>query len=89
MKISFDKAFYKSLSKLKTPLVANQIERMIAIIQASRSIRDIPQIKKLQGFTDYYRIRLGDFRLGIELEDNESVRFIIIAHRKDIYKYFP
>ncbi len=89
MKISFDKAFYKSLSKLKNPIVANQVEEVIGIVQDSRSIREIPQIKKLQGFSNYYRIRLGDYRLGIELENSQSVRFIVITHRKDVYKYFP
>ncbi len=89
MKILFDKAFYKSLSKLKNPVVSNQLEEVIEIVQSSQSIREIPQIKKLQGFSHYYRIRLGDYRLGIELEDSQSVRFIVIAHRKDVYKHFP
>ena len=89
MKISFDKAFYKSLSKLKNPVVSNKIEEVIEIVQRSQSIKEIPQIKKLRGFSHYYRIRLGDYRLGIEQEDSQSVRFRVIAHRKDIYKYFP
>jgi len=89
MKISFDKAFYKSLSKLKNSVVSNQVEEVIGIVQGSRSIREIPQIKKLQGFSHYYRIRLGDYRLGIELEDSQSIRFIVIAHWKDVYKHFP
>lgn len=89
MKISFDKAFYKSLSKLKNPVIADKVEDVITVVLASQSIREIPQIKKLQGFSHYYRIRLGDYRLGIEVEDTQSVRFIVIAHRKDVYKYFP
>ncbi len=89
MKISFDKAFYKSLSKLKNPSVAREVEAVIESIQSSQSVREIPQIKKLQGFKNFYRLRIGDYRLGIELEDSQTVRFIIIANRKDIYKYFP
>ena len=89
MKILFDKAFYKSLSKLRNPIVADDIDEIISTVRASRSIREIPQLKKIQGFSHYYRVRLGDYRLGIELEDTQTLRFIVVAHRKDIYKYFP
>jgi mRNA-degrading endonuclease RelE of RelBE toxin-antitoxin system len=33
--------------------------------------------------------RISDYRIGIELLYNSIVRFIIIAHRKEIYKIFP
>ena len=43
----------------------------------------------MEGFTDFYRIRIGDYRVGIELENDNSVTFLKLKHRKDIYKYFP
>ncbi|MCB0846226.1 MAG: type II toxin-antitoxin system RelE/ParE family toxin [Bacteroidetes bacterium] len=53
------------------------------------------KLKKLQGFENYYRIKLGDYRIGIEIEKSpentgeEIVTFIRFIHRKDIYRYFP
>jgi mRNA interferase RelE/StbE len=41
------------------------------------------------GFSNFYRIRIGDYRVGIELLDLDTILFIAIAHRKDIYKTFP
>ncbi|WP_374754821.1 type II toxin-antitoxin system RelE family toxin [Dyadobacter psychrophilus] len=44
--------------------------------------------KKLKGFSNAYRIRIGDYRVGIFVENN-IVELARIAHRKDIYKVFP
>ncbi|MCA9917044.1 MAG: type II toxin-antitoxin system RelE/ParE family toxin [Anaerolineales bacterium] len=42
----------------------------------------------MQGYESYFRIRLGDYRIGIEVE-NQTVIFVRILHRKDIYRRFP
>jgi len=44
--------------------------------------------KKIEGYEAYYRLRIGDYRLGIKLAGNtlELIRFL---HRKDIYRRFP
>jgi len=45
-----------------------------------------PSYKKLKG-EDAYRIRVGDYRIIYEIED-DLIRVIVISvgHRKDIYK---
>lgn len=58
-------------------------------LQKAKSLSEIRNIKKLQGFKSFYRVRIGDYRLGFELEAAHSVRLIVLAHRKDIYKKFP
>jgi mRNA interferase RelE/StbE len=62
--------------------------KIIEEIESANSLLDINNIKKLSGDKISYRIRLGDYRLGIFYENNtvELVRFV---HRKDIYKVFP
>jgi mRNA interferase RelE/StbE len=42
----------------------------------------------MEGFKTFYRIRIGDYRVGIELK-KDTVWFITIATRKDIYKNSP
>ncbi|NPA92437.1 MAG: type II toxin-antitoxin system RelE/ParE family toxin, partial [Chloroflexi bacterium] len=39
-------------------------------------------------YTSFYRIRLGDYRLGLEIE-GDTVVFVRFLHRRDIYRYFP
>jgi mRNA interferase RelE/StbE len=42
--------------------------------------------KKLRG-TEYYRIRIGDFRVIYSIHDNNKiVKILSVAHRKDVYK---
>ena len=49
---------------------------------------DLPNLKKLKGAKNYFRLKLGDYRIGLTLENN-IVIFVRFLDRKDIYKYFP
>jgi mRNA interferase RelE/StbE len=89
MIVEFDKSFEKSLRPIHDPNVLRKLKRIIIQIENSPSLLQLPNIIKLTGFSHYYRIRIGDYRIGIELINKTKVRFIIIAHRKDIYKIFP
>ncbi len=50
------------------------------IIEIS-SFAEITNIKKLQGYDNAYRIRIGDYRLGI-IFDSETLIFERVLHRK-------
>ena len=49
---------------------------------------DVEGTRKIQGYDTYYRIRVGDFRLGIKLT-NDGIEMLRFLHRKDIYRRFP
>ncbi len=89
MIVEFDKSFDKSLDRIKNKSLYPRIERLIFQLERSDSIQNLPSTKKLTGYKTYYRIRLGEYRIGFEKIDEHSIRLIIIAHRKDIYKFFP
>jgi mRNA interferase RelE/StbE len=89
MKVEFDKSFEKSLDKIKNKSIYSDVEKIIIQCENSKSLSEIHNVKKLSGFNTYYRIRMGEYRLGIERISKDTIRFIIIAHRKDIYKSFP
>jgi mRNA interferase RelE/StbE len=57
--------------------------------EAAQSIQDIPNVKKLSGYKSYYRIKIGDYRLGFERISKSTIRFVIIANRNEMYKRFP
>jgi mRNA interferase RelE/StbE len=89
MIVEFDKSFSKSLDKIKDPATLQRTEKAILKLEKAYSLKDVKNLKKLSGFKNYYRIRVGDYRIGLEQIDNKTLRLIIIAHRKDIYKKFP
>jgi mRNA interferase RelE/StbE len=89
MEIIFDRSFSKSLNKLTDKGIRNKVEQIIFQVEAANSLSDVANAKKMQGFKTFYRIRIGDYRMGVELEDISTLRFIVVLHRKDIYKKFP
>jgi mRNA interferase RelE/StbE len=89
MIIEFDKSFEKSLEKTRNKILFQKIEKIIIDFENAKSLTDISSIKKLTGYKNYYRIRIGEYRLGFEKIDENTLRFIIVSHRKDIYKSFP
>ncbi len=63
----------------------------MAILQSleiSDNLSKCQNIKKLKGHDIYYRLKIGDYRLGFSFENNE-INIIRFLHRKDIYKLFP
>ena len=89
MIVEFDRSFDKSLNKIQDPTILRRLRRVIIQLENSPSLLQVPNIVKLTGYTDYYRIRIGDYRVGIEEINSTTIRFIIIANRKNIYKNFP
>ena len=44
----------------------------------------------MTGYTDKYKIRVGDYRIGITI--NKQTKILVcqrIAHRREIYRIFP
>lgn len=60
MIVEFDKSFYKSLNKIADKSIFSRILKAIELLEASNSLDEISNIKKLVGFKFYYRYRIGD-----------------------------
>ncbi len=88
MNVSFDSSFHKRLIKIKDRNVLEKVRQAIMLVEDVNDIHHIPHLKKLEGFKTFYRLRIGDYRIGLELIGDTLV-FITIANRKDIYKIFP
>ncbi len=52
-------------------------------------LKDNPRpdgVKKLKGYEDTYRIRVGNYRVIYEIEDREMIVLVLSSiHRKDAY----
>lgn len=88
MKVEFKKTFLKELKKLRNKQLKNSIITCITQVESAQNISHIHNLKKLSGYDIYYRIRIGDYRIGLKIE-NEIVYFVVFEHRKDVYKGFP
>ncbi|MBU0764717.1 MAG: type II toxin-antitoxin system RelE/ParE family toxin [Bacteroidetes bacterium] len=88
MRTIFKNSFLKEIRKVKDQKLKNDIADTIELVEKVDSISKIPHIKKMQGYKTYYRIRIGNYRVGVRIERN-TVTFSAFDHRKDIYKRFP
>lgn len=88
MKIVIDKSFEKDTNAIKDKNLLNRIADCIENVQKAETITKITNLKKLKGGSIYYRIRMGDYRIGIVIRNN-VVTFVRFLHRKDIYTSFP
>jgi mRNA interferase RelE/StbE len=57
-------------------------------VEDAASLDDVANLKKLKGNEGYFRIRIGDYRLGLFLE-GETILFVCVIHRREFYRYFP
>ena len=88
MIVTFDKSFSKSLDKIGNTIALKNTAKAIEKCETAKNLSEIPNLKKLKGYKNYYRIKIGDYRIGIEIE-NDIIDFVLISHRKNIYNLFP
>lgn len=87
MNIEIRKSFEKDA--LKLPASA-QVQLLKAIESLARveKLSELASCKKLTGFKNAYRLRMGEYRIGFVFE-NGTIELIRVLGRKEIYKYFP
>ncbi len=88
MKVEFRDSFLKDLKSVKDKAILKKVKEIIETVENAHTLSGIPNLKKLKGQQYYFRLRVGDYRLGFAMK-NEAVIFVRFLNRKDIYKYFP
>ena len=68
MKITYELQFLKDLEKIQNRKILKRVRNKIEDIKSCQMILDISGIKKLSGHNSFYRIRIGDYRIGFELK---------------------
>ncbi len=88
MEIRVNKTFLKELARIPASQRKKVEQFVFNVAPAFERQEDIPNLRKLKGYKYYYRIRFGDYRAGIRIE-NDVLIFERLLHRKDIYKFYP
>lgn len=73
----------KQLKQLSQEIYQKVTEKIVGLMNEPRLIG----VKKLKGFDNEYRIRIGDYRVRYEIDD-KTLTVIILScrHRRDAYK---
>lgn len=82
MRVLFRKSFERDLKKLEgnAQLLA-RLQQVIEQIEAAEEFGAVTGVKRMQGWSTYYRVRIGDYRLGLKLEE-DAVVVLRVLHRR-------
>lgn len=87
MQIEIRQSFIKDLKPIPKN-IKSKLGDIIDLIEQTESFSDLTSVKKMQGYQNFYRLRIGDYRLGFAV-DGDSIILIRFLHRKKIYRFFP
>ena len=85
----YKKTFLKDLTKLPSDYQERVEKLVFEDIPQTDNISAIAEMKRMKGYKDYYRIRIGDYRIGCKIERQGEIIFYRVKSRSDIYKIFP
>lgn len=90
MDIFFKPSFIKDFKKLPNDIKVDVKKVCMEDFLITKDITELKQIdiNFIKGFKNYFRIRIRDYRIGFKKE-GQSIIFMRVRHRKDIYKIFP
>lgn len=88
MDVEFAKSFVKDIKNITDKDLLKRIKTVILEIEVATALLDLTNVKYIVNSKSYYRIRVGDYRLGLKYENN-IVKLIRCLNRKEIYKKFP
>ena len=88
MKVEYRQSFTKDIQKLGDASIRKRVQLTIDAVKSAANLESIAGVKKIQGHTGCYRIRIADYRIGLFV-DSEVVTFVRCLHRKEIYRHFP
>lgn len=88
MKVHFRQSFLRDLERIRERSLLDRIQRAIESIEQASGLDSVPHLRRLRGERGFYRLRIGDYRIGLSVE-GEEVTLVRILHRREIYRYFP
>jgi mRNA interferase RelE/StbE len=89
VKVTYKKLFVKDLFRLKGTETYDRVKELaFEILPNCGSLSEIQGIKPLKNAKNAFRIRAGEYRIGLKKE-GDAVEVRRVLHRKDIYRFFP
>jgi len=89
MKLLYGKRFSKDLDAIRHEAkVKKKLLELIEQIKETDSLANLKSVRKIEGYQNYFRIKVGNYRLGIKLT-KKRIELIRFLHRKEIYRRFP
>ena len=88
-KVVYTRTFLKELASLPSSMRL-RVEKIAFGDDMKRDPFLDGRTQKLSGYSLYYKLRVGDYRVGLWIDsDTRTVEFQRVLHRREIYRRFP
>ncbi len=85
----YKKTFLKDLTRIPKDYQQRIAALVFENIPESRDIFSDFDMVKMKGYSDYFRIRTGNYRIGCKITTPDTIIFYRVVSREEIYKVFP
>lgn len=91
MKVSYSRQALQEIDELRDPIAVKRLLRAIHALEEAEDLRSLAQVKELAGGGGYFRMRIGNYRLGMRMADGDIAGVLLMRfmHRREIYRHFP
>ena len=88
MNVEATRLFLRDVRELGSAQIRHRLDRVIQELIEADNITEVNGVERLTAPGNHYRIRIGDYRLGITVDGETAVlrRFL---PRGEIYRRFP
>ena len=81
--VEIEATAWKSIMRLSESLQ----ERVWSAIESLEMAPRASGVEKLQGFQNLYRVRVGNYRIVYEIQDDVLIVIVVkVGHRRDVYR---
>ena len=88
MEVEFRTSFTRDLRRIRSAEVRQRVLRKLEELETALTIEEVSGTRRLTADGRQYRIRMGDYRLGITIDGQVAV-LVRFLHRREIYRFFP
>jgi mRNA interferase RelE/StbE len=88
LKTVFRASFGRDVKRIRSDRILAGVRQAILDAEAASSWSEVPNIKKIRGSDNAFRIRVDDHRIGLFIE-NDLAEFVRVLPRREIYRKFP
>ena len=89
MTVTYEQSFYDDFEKIRDKHIIRRAYGAIDKLKSANSLCDVTNIKSMAGAPGFCRLRFGDYRIGFQAIDNNTVMLLAIDRRSTFYRAFP
>jgi len=89
MTVEYEQSFYDDFENIVDKHIIRRAYSAIKKLKSASSLREVTNIIPMKGAPGFFRIRFGEYRIGFQVIEDNTVVLLAINRRSVFYRYFP